>query len=279
MSRIDCQRIVRVARFAILCVLAFLCCGGESLCAQVPDVAKASYTNALAFCSGSVTRPLALRDDKKVLCLDGLLFHEADVSPALDLKPDGHFVVRGLGGDVAAMIKLAEILEARRATVVVRDYCFAACASFLLIASAEAIVPKNALVAWTNLRSGPNDCFKFLETNDRSAPRFVAGDCASPLHPPFGDPLLARKGKFYARRVLLRTFVEPPESVVVRRILKRRFDETGRYPVDLFWTWNPRYSASELRTKILYEAYPQSQDEVDAILERLEVQYPVIYDP
>lgn len=263
-------------RRIFLGVLAFLCFAPRILWAQVPNVAKANYADALAFCAGSVTRPLALRDDKKVLCLDGLLFHEVEVAPALDIKPDGHFVVRGLGGDAVAMIKLAEILEARRATVVVRDYCFAACASYLLIASAEAIVPKNALVAWTNLKRGSNDCFKFLETNDRGAPRFVAGDCASPLHPPYGDPLYGRKLKFYARRARIE---EPPESVAVRRVLKRRFDETGKYPSEMFWTWNPRYYASALKTKVVYEAYPQSQDEVDALRAQLQLQYPVIYDP
>ena len=268
-----------VRKFATAFVFAFLCLDAELASAQVPELAKVSYDDALAFCGGLVTRPLALRDDKKVLCLDGLLFHQVEASPALDLKPDGYFVVRGLGGDVAAVIKLAEILEARRAIVVVRDYCFAACASFLLIASAEAIVPKNALVAWANLRSGPNDCFRFLETSERGAPRFVADDCTSSLHAPHGDPLFGRKASFYSRRMLFRQLEEPPQSVAVRRILKRRFDETGRYPREMFWTWNPRHYASALRTKVIYEAYPQSQEEVDALRERLQLQYPVIYDP
>lgn len=271
--------VVRAAQLVAVCALAFLYALGESARAQVTPVAKADYTDALDFCGGLVTRPLALRDDKKVLCLDGLLFHEVEASPGLELKPDGYFVVRGLGGDVAAMIKLAEIAEARRATVVVRDYCFAACANYLLIASAEAIVPRNALVAWTNLKSGSNDCFRFLETKDRGAPRFVAGDCTFPLHPPFGDPLLERKRSFYGRRVLVPPFEEPPESIAVRRILKRKFDETGRYPAETLWTWNPRYYAGALRTKVIYEAYPQSQDEVDAVLQRLQLQHPVIYDP
>lgn len=277
---IDCAKFaLRNTRFAVLGALAFLCSNLEPLRAQFPDVAKASHADALAFCGGSVTRPFALRDDKKVLCFDGLLFHEADVEPALDLEPGGYFVVRGLGGDVGAMMKLADAIGARRATVVVRDYCLAACASYLLIASVEAVVPKNALVAWNNLRIGSNDCFRFLETKDRGAPRFVADDCKSSLHPPFGDPLFERKASFYARRLLVRPFEEAPASVAVRRALKRKFDETGRYPREMFWTWNPRYYASVLRTKVNHEAYPQSQAEVDALRERLQLQYPVIYDP
>jgi hypothetical protein len=226
-----------------------------------------------------VTRPLALRDDKKVLCLDGLLLHQADVEPASGLEAGSYFVVRGLGGDVPAMIRLAELLAARRATVVVRDYCLAACASFLLIASAEATVPKDALVAWAHPKRGSSDCFRFLETKERNAPRFAAADCTSPLYPPHGDPLYAFKATFYARRTLSNEFEDPPESVAVRRILKRRFDETGNYPREMFWTWNPRYYASTLRTKVIYEAYPQSQDEVDALRARLQLQYPIIYDP
>jgi len=31
------------------------------------------------------------------------------------------------------------------------------------------------------------------------------------------------------------------------------------------WTWNPRYFPSKIKTKITYEAYPQSQDEVDVL--------------
>ena len=171
------------------------------------------------------------------------------------------------------------MLEARRAIFVVREYCFAACAKYLLIASAEAIVPKGALVAWTNLRRGANDCFRFLDTKDRGAPRFEAYDCAVPLHQQYGDPLFARKARFYAKRALVKPFNEPPESIAVRRVLKRKFDETGKYPAEMFWTWNPRHYPSAVRTKILFEAYPQSQDEVDAILERLQLQHSVIYDP
>jgi len=54
--------------------------------------------------------------------------------------------------------------------------------------------------------------------------------------------------------------------------------EQANPPRKMFWTWNPRHYASALRTKIIYEAYPQSQDEIDTLRERLH-QYPVIHDP
>lgn len=269
--------VFRIAQFTAFCAFAFLCAPGGSARAQVADVTTAKYADALAYCSGPVTRPLALRNDRRVLCLDGRILSEVEAALALDLALGGYFVVRGFGGDATWLMKLADILAAMGATVIVRDYCFAACANYLLIASARAIVPKGALVAWSNLKNGPNDCFRFLDTKDYGAPHFEAYHCDFPR--PYEDPLFARKQKFYADRMLVHPFTEPPESITIRRILKRKFDDTGRYPVEWFWTWNPRHYASALRTKVRYEAYPQSQSEVDAILVRHQLQYRVIYDP
>src|ERR1700691_5526388 len=61
----------RVAKFATFLALAFVCCGAEMSHAQVSDAEKASYADALAYCRGDVARPMALRNDKRVLCLDG----------------------------------------------------------------------------------------------------------------------------------------------------------------------------------------------------------------
>jgi hypothetical protein len=208
-----------------------------------------------------------------------LIFHEADASLAFQFDLDGYFVVRGYGGEPTALMKLADIVAAKRATIVVRDYCFAACANYLLIASTQAIVPKEALVAWSIPKEGPNNCVRFRDTGDRGAPRFDAYDCSLPLDDPYQNPALLSKARFYARRTLAGAFKEPPESAAIRRVLKRKFDETGRYPVEMFWTWHPRHYASTLRTKVFYEAYPQSQSEVDALLERNQLSHRVIYDP
>ena len=83
--------------------------------------------------------------------------------------------------------------------------------------------------------------------------------------------------KFYAGRAIDPRFDDPPESFTIRKILTAMFQETGKYP-EVMWTWNPRYYANALRTKITYEAYPQSQDEVDALAARCRVGR-VIYDP
>jgi len=42
------------------------------------------------------------------------------------------------------------------------------------------------------------------------------------------------------------------------------FEGSGKYP-DVLWTWNPRYYTSTLKTKIVYEAYPNSSAEIDVM--------------
>lgn len=274
--------VVRAASLASLCLLA-LCCDLQISNAQVSDDEKASYLDALAYCSGVDLGPMVLRDDKKVLCLDGWFFSGRQVAPVDSLETGGYFVVRGFGGDIAATIALADKLREKRVTVVIYDYCVAACASYLLLASEQAFVPSGALVAWINVKRETGDCLGFQETSDRAAPRLELVRCpaSSPdVYSGFmAEELNRRKMEFFRKRVFPATFSEPPESLIVRRVLKRKFDETGRYPDKVYWTWNPRYYAGAIRTKVIYEAYPQSQDEVDAIVARIQLSYPVIYDP
>jgi hypothetical protein len=56
------------------------------------------------------------------------------------------------------------------------------------------------------------------------------------------------------------------------------FEGTGQYP-NVVWTWNPRYYASTLKTKITYQAYPNSQAEVDALASKLPHRVRVLHDP
>lgn len=269
--------ILRIAKLAILGALFLVCWGAEKSCAQVSDAEKASYADALEYCRGDVARPMALRSDKRVLCLDGRILAVSDILLASSLEPGGLFVVRSNGGDIAVTIALADILLAREATVVVNDYCLATCANYLFVASTRTFVPKDALVAWINQATGPDNCIGFDETSDRTAPRFQEKPCALALVDKSVSELIRLKKNFYGERNL--SFEEPPESVAVRRILKRRFDATGKYPDDVYWTWNPRYYTGAIKTKVLYEAYPQSQDDVDAIVARLGLPHAVIHDP
>jgi len=50
----------------------------------------------------------------------------------------------------------------------------------------------------------------------------------------------------------------------------------------LFWMWNPKNHGDYFRGRIVYEGYPRSQAEVDAIIRRRLAQFPglaIIYDP
>jgi hypothetical protein len=84
--------------------------------------------------------------------------------------------------------------------------------------------------------------------------------------------------QFLAARAVDPGLEWPLESFTIRKTLRGMFEGTGRYP-DVSWTWHPRHYASTLKTKIVYEAYPNSQDEVDAMARKLRLPHRVLYDP
>ncbi len=273
----------RLTSFVILCTLVFACWAQNISRAQTSgtasdqpsDAERAAYADALAFCRGSSPSLVTLRADKRVLCFDGQAYSQSDILLANGLEHGGIFVARSQGGDVAATIALADLLLLKNATVVINDYCLQACADYLFMATARTFVPKDALVAWTLQLSDQNNCLGFSKTSDPRAPRAAEVQCPGSLAAPRQDN---PKRTFYVGRVV--TAPEPPpESIAIRRILKRKFDKMGRFPDNTYWTWNPRYYASTIKTKIFNEAYPHSQDEVDAIVKRLGLAISVIYDP
>jgi len=249
--------------------------GADPESARVSDAERASYADALAYCRGDVPHPEALRADGRVLCLDGWIFLSNDILLANRLEHGGIFVVRNSGGDADGAIALASLLRIKEATVVINDYCVATCANYLFTSTARAFVPRDALVAWTvGDRNGY--CVDFSEMSDPRAPRLVAAGCpgAGAYADPRNDGPLGRSRD----GTEMIGPEQPPESVFVRKILKRKFDETGRYPVHFFWTWNPRYYASSIRTQVIYEAYPESQEQVEAIAKKVGFRPPVIWD-
>jgi hypothetical protein len=223
---------------------------------------------------------MALDLDHRVLCFDGEVWSDkVDFSLVDELRANGIFVVRSIGGDAYTAMKIANSLRDRHSAVVVYDYCFSACASFFLVASDEAFVAKDTLVAWHDV-SWPL-CPSLGGAKDGGPQRLAKVACDD-------TPLKYREGKiaadkaideFYAARVVdPLLFEDPPESYEIRKKLRSMFEGTGRYP-DVIWTWNPRYYASALKTKITYEAYPSSQDEVDALVSKFGFRIRVLYDP
>jgi hypothetical protein len=221
---------------------------------------------------------MALDLDQRVLCFDGEIVPDLDISLIDRLQDSGLAVVRSVGGNLLSAIRLAEALLERNATVVVYDYCLSACASFLLVASMKAFVVKNTLVAWHS-PVAPYLCPLLRQAMDGGPRRLDKDVCA---HAPAGfrssyEHYKELHRRFYGLRAIDRTFEAPPQSIIVRRILQNKFGGIGDYPANLMWTWNPRYHAGQIKTQIYYEAYPQSQDEVDALAMRLRAR--VIYDP
>ena len=56
------------------------------------------------------------------------------------------------------------------------------------------------------------------------------------------------------------------------------YEESGVFH-DIAWTINPRFYPKLFKAKIVYEAYPESQSEVDDMITRLHLNVRVIYDP
>jgi hypothetical protein len=220
---------------------------------------------------------MALSADKGILCLDGLVAAKQDLSLAEHLKPRGLFVARNYGGDDLALMKLANTLRDRGAAVVVNEYCLMGCASYLLLASSEAFVPKHALVAWRPMASDPGDCLGFVRALDGGPPRFDVGSCADTFPFRTVGPIYKMRQKFIEARRASPEFEEPPQSTRTRKALIKLDLDLDLNAV--MWTWHPRYHPGSVTTKIVYEAYPESQEEVTALAERLNLRYRVIYDP
>lgn len=268
---------LRITGFSVLCVLVLVCSSFEISRAQQSDFSV--YARAVEFCRGDVKRPMALDPNKRILCFDGTISVGQDISLAKELEEKGLFVVRSSGGDDLTAIVLADLLQGRRATVVVYDYCLVSCASFLFFASEKTFVLKNSLVAWRYWVDSLW-CPSLAEAKDAGPKRLEIAPCSG-APPGYQDGYKRFQDinrEFYAARGADPQVEWPPQSAFVRKILRRKFEGTGAVP-DYYWTWSPRHVANAIKTKIVYEAYPQTQDEMDAITARILLYYPVIYDP
>src|SRR5882757_8854917 len=61
--------------------------------AQQTAIDKDTYAGAVEHCRGTASRPMTLNSDHGVLCFDGWIGENLDLSPAKDLKESGLFVV------------------------------------------------------------------------------------------------------------------------------------------------------------------------------------------
>jgi len=245
---------------------------------RAEEIDFSPYHAAAEYCAGEVARPLALSPDQRILCFDGLFYPNQDLSLVDELQVGGLFVVRSFGGDEVAIMGLAERLRGRNATVVVRSYCLLGCASYFVVASGMTIILKDALVAWGPLVVD-GFCLGLRNALDKGLPRLDIGPCGKPLLRTPG-PIYEMRLAFMSLRRVNDDFEEPPESTFIRRALRKNIDwKRATETSGLMWTWHPRYQQSSVKTKIVYERYPDSQEEVAALAERLRLRALVIYDP
>lgn len=266
----------RISRIG-LALLCLLIASGEARQSAAQEIDFTLYARAADHCRGDVATLIALAQDRRVLCLDGAITSDLNVAVAADLADHGIAVVRSRGGEPARAVQLANTLRDRNAAIVVRDFCLYACASFILLASSEAYVD-GALVAWGLFqRYLDQDCIGFVEGKDGAGP-FLTWLRCSPDHAD-ERPRSQLWNEFYRDRIVDTVYTDPPESRFVRRELMNLYrSTTGQYPLVL-WTWNPRHHASAIKTKLVYQHYPESQEEVDAIAGRLGLKRRVICDP
>lgn len=260
-----------------VCLALALVVGPGSGRAQ-EDFDRERYYRAVEYCHGDVSRPIALSADRKILCYDGPIIAGISTSMVSALDENGLFVVRSPGGDATTAIAMSDLLRSRRASIVIYDHCLSACANFFFFASRQTYVLKGALVAWHNRRSGFPDCTVLEEARDEGPKDVRRVPCeVPPQYQVVDQKFSSLLRRFYKERTIEPEFDYPPYSFHVRKVLKNMYDVTGIYQ-DVMWTWNPRYLKKTSKADIAYEAYPQSQEEVDEMAARLGLGK-VIYDP
>ncbi|WP_434895930.1 hypothetical protein [Bradyrhizobium oligotrophicum] len=233
---------------------------------------------AVEYCRGPLQRPIASGPDRRIVCFDGWIDDGMDLSTIHDLQYGGLFVVRSFGGQAATAMTLSRLLRDRHAAVVVYDYCMAACASFLLIALDQAYVASGSIVAWRVVDDLRTDCVSVGDAEDGRGKRLRRISCpdTSSEQEQKSRAAIRAEQAFYAERAVKPQFEGPPDSPYTRRMVKNLYDQFGIYS-RVAWTLNPRYDVF-FKTKIIYEAYPASQDDVDALAARHRLGK-VIYDP
>src|SRR5262249_51095504 len=151
-----------------------------------------------------------------VLCFEGRIEKDVDISSVANLRDGGLFVVRSSGGDIASVIALADALHGRHAMIVVYDHCLSSCANYLLIASDRAYVLKGALVAWDYESSDPASpsCSKLAMGKTRDGGyRLQRGSCRpEPADQPRLRTILLAQTRFYRERMVDPYFEPPPDN-------------------------------------------------------------------
>jgi len=220
---------------------------------------------------------IKLSEDRMTLCFDGRISENSEVEGRFqELNDHGFLVIRSPGGFFPAAMKIADILLEKDATVVVRDYCFSACANYIFFATHKTHVLRDSVVAW---HGGPASgaCNGYVE-GVRVAP---GSDRATMCDN------LARQKTFFQARGIQPGFIYNPPTPYTRMMFnllkspgsRASGGPTPGYTSQIFWTWNPRNYQVSLKDRIVYANYPNGQSDLDRMIDRLKLKIQIIYDP
>lgn len=238
-------------------------------------------SSAVNYCL-SYRNSVKISDDHTTLCFDGEIDADQVSAPFRQLKQNGFFVTRSPGGYDNVAINLSNILREKNATVIIYDYCLSACANYFLIASFKTYVLKNSIVAW---HGGPPkvDCSagsiehvkKFLR--DRRYLRDKDSGEAVPSAELLCQTSELLKAFFKEREIEDRHIYQPQTEFTKKMTHFATIEPANKRRV--FWMWNPKNHGDYFKSRIIYESYPSSQDEVNQMSSRSQLGIRVIYDP
>jgi hypothetical protein len=234
---------------------------------------SAAITQAVEHCADQMAptgpqywhkwRPIVvLSESRTVLCFDGRISDDLELWPFRQLHDRGILVIRSPGGNQLAAIAVANLLLQKRITVVVRDFCLSACANALLIASDRTHVLRNAVVAWNGGLSGCREPEVDVALSRLELPCYNVGVVRD----------------FFRARVISDQHTILPQTLYT----KSRFAAVVRSASNkqsVLWMWHPANHRDYFRNQIAYEAYPEHQEAVDAVIRKFGLHLRIVYDP
>jgi hypothetical protein len=234
-------------------------------------------SSAISYCRAHSTT-IKLSEDRTVLCFDGPITADRDVSAFNELKRDGLFVIRSPGGFAPIAIILSNILREQNAIVVVYDYCLSACANYFFIASSKTYVTKDTIVAWHGAAKRI-----YCASGDTEWMRKSIDDAPDRDRQPPPE-LVCKTGQllesFYKERGIDDRNAQTPQTTYTKKMVYIALREAA-VKRNIFWMWHPHNHRNYFKSKITYETYPNSQEDVNEIIRR---HFPlwwvrVFYDP
>jgi hypothetical protein len=254
----------------IWCVLGIVL--ANAIAPEAAGLELADFSTAVKFCSNHKTS-IKLNEDRTILCFDGPITADPDPSVFYQLKQNGLFVVRSPGGIEPVAVILSNILLEKNATVVVYDYCLSACANVFLIATSRTYVRRNTIVAWHGgahrIYCGAGDIER-LRKSYGGAPGTVPPELACQT----GELLDA----FFRQRGIDTRHIREPQTTYTKKMVNMAAREADNKR-KIFWMWHPQNYGDYFKSKVTYESYPNSQDDVDEISSRLRLGARIFYDP